>query len=386
MRMKKLTALTLAGAFATLLISGCGGGGREKWCNKTYYGVMNTAAQLVIRSDGSKKSEENIIALCNETESVIRDLDASLSASLPASPIYKFNAAEAGATVEIDKNSYNVLTIAQSVYDITDGYYNPAVYYGLRAYGFAGGDFPTSETELPDDTAVQKYAELSSHFGKLELKEEEGKYYAVKPQATVEIEGAVYSMKVDLGGIGKGFAVDKVNSLIDKYGFKYGYFNFGSSSIAFKTYGESEEYELNLTDARGGGRYMSTHLSNVCISTSGDYEQYYELGGKRYCHVFNPKTGKPVDTGIMTATIIGGSAAEDDALTTALMAMGRDKAVEFINSKLHGRKVVMTLEGQEKHGIITNIPADKYTVQKESFAVLNTLSDGKIVLGGSNVP
>jgi thiamine biosynthesis lipoprotein len=83
----------------------------------------------------------------------------------------------------------------------------------------------------------------------------------------------------------------------------------------------------------------------VCISTSGDYEQYYIIDDVRYCHIIDPTTGKPVQTGIMTATIIGGSAAEDDALTTAIMTMGKDKAIEFINTKLSDRYVAFTYNG-----------------------------------------
>ena len=64
----------------------------------------------------------------------------------------------------------------------------------------------------------------------------------------------------------------------------------------------------------------------------------------RYCHVIDPTTGKPVNKGIMSVTIIGGSAGSADALTTAVMAMGREKALQFIESKLTDRKVVFLCE------------------------------------------
>ena len=87
---------------------------------------------------------------------------------------------------------------------------------------------------------------------------------------------------------------------------------------------------------------MITPIANLSVSTSGDNAQYYMIDGVRYCHVINPKTGKPVQTGVMSATILGGSAAEDDAYTTAIMAMGRDKAAEFVKTKLTDRRVVFS--------------------------------------------
>jgi thiamine biosynthesis lipoprotein len=191
---------------------------------------------------------------------------------------------------------------------------------------------------------VQKYTELYTNFGDLQLYSEDGNYYAVKPAATVEIDGVTYSMKIDLGGIGKGYAVDKVKEIVEEYGFEYGYINFGSSSMALLGHATRGSYTLGLTNPRTyyGDDYIRLQLNNVCVSTSGDYEQYYEFDGVRYCHIIDPTTGKPVQTGVYTATVIGGSAAEDDAYTTAIMTMGKDKAIKFINEKLSDRYVVFT--------------------------------------------
>jgi thiamine biosynthesis lipoprotein len=141
-----------------------------------------------------------------------------------------------------------------------------------------------------------------------------------------------------------------VNDLIDSYGFEYGYFNFGASSMAIKERPSTGYWPLAFIDPRGdtllGDTYMTINLNDVCLSTSGDYEQYYVIDGTRYCHIIDPTTGKPVQTGIMTVTIIGGSAAEDDAITTAVMTMGKDKAIEFINSKLADKYVIFTYYGK----------------------------------------
>jgi thiamine biosynthesis lipoprotein len=215
----------------------------------------------------------------------------------------------------------------------------------VQAYGFTSGSkYPTSASGLPSDSDVEQYKALASHFGELDLYENDGKYYAVKPAETVQVGGQTLSMKIDLGGIGKGYAVDKIRELYDEKGFEYGYISFGTSSVGLFRHSTQGRFTLGLNSPRTlfGDNYMTLKVNDVNISTSGDYEQYYEIDGVRYCHIIDPTTGKPVQTGIYTATVIGGSAAEDDAYTTAIMTMGKDKAIEFINSKLKDRLVAFT--------------------------------------------
>lgn len=340
--------------------------------SKTFF-AMDTSATLVISDkaeDGEFKTK--FAELGAAVENTLNEIENSVSAHIKTTCIYAFNEAEAGATVEIDKTAYELLTTAKSVYSATDGYYNPAVYYSVYDYGFFGLYGFMTEEALPSDETVGKYVSLSAHFGEIELSEEDGKYYAKKPEQTIEVEGKTLSLKIDLGGIGKGYAVDKVNSLIEEYGFRYGFFNFASSSIAVKEHYENTDYTINFLAPRTetlDGSYLRTKVRNGCISTSGDYENFYELGGVRYCHIINPETGKPVQTHIMTATVIGGSAAEDDAYTTAIMSMGKDKALKFISEKLTDRKVVFTYDNDGRYEIYSNIPDGGYEVLNNKYKV-----------------
>lgn len=390
--MKKLIAALGAVLVSLTIFSGCGE--VEKYSNKyTYFVAMNAEAVLAVSDVFTSEKQNKYKELCSEISNTLTSLDASLSANISNSSISKFNAAAAGEKVEIDLTAYKVLTLAKSVYDLTEGFYNPAVYYSVQAYGFNESSElgqPLDE-RIPSDDLIAKYNILSAAFGDIEIiKDDNNKCYAVKSATTIEIDGVTYSMKIDLGGIGKGYAVDEINKLIDRYGFKYGYFNFGTSSISIREHYKNDDYSLNLTNPRSdieSGTYFSTKIRNACLSTSGDYEQFflYDSDGdgvkERYCHIFDPTTGKPVQTGIMSATVIGGSAAEDDALTTAIMAMGKDKAVEFINGRLTGRKVTFAFDNGGSYEIITNIPESEFTVTHSKFTVANTLTDGKIVLG-----
>lgn len=388
--MKKF-AVALAAIFCSLAaaLTGCSDklGYTSLSC---YFYSMNVDATLVL----SDKFDDEKLRLATELKAEITqtlaDLDASLSATNKNSYVSKFNAASAGEKVEIDRTTYEVLEIAQETYGLTSGFYNPAVYYSVLAYGFGGGSYPETEQALPSESIIEKYAELSWSFKDIVLSEEDGKYYALKPNFTVQIDGEEYALKIDLGGIGKGYATDAVNALLDEYGFEYGMFSFGMSSIACKKYYKGGGYRLELTDPRYetyGERFLRTQVSDKCLSASGDDVLYYILGGRRYCHIIDPTTGKPVQTGIMTATVIGGTAAEGDALTTAILAMGKERAVEFINESLSAKdlKVVFTYDGADGYEIITNMPEDEYSVLSEKYTVTSRLVDGKITLGESDV-
>jgi thiamine biosynthesis lipoprotein len=318
--------------------------------SKTYYYMSTYESLVVYLNESDSQQVAKFDSLADDVDELLKNAENLLSTNISTSDIAKFNSAAAGETVEVNKLTYDVLTTAISVYTLTEGYYNPAVYYSVQAYYFNGSNLvPTLASELPSDEKIEKYRELAGHFGEVTLAYENGKYSITKPAATVDVDGETLSLKIDLGGIGKGYATDMVNELIDSYGFKYGYFNMGSSSMAVKQSVATGYWALKFMDPRGNtfndDYYIKININDVCISTSGDYEQYYIIDDVRYCHIIDPTTGKPVQTGIMTATIIGGSAAEDDALTTAIMTMGKDKAIEFINTKLSDRYVAFTYNG-----------------------------------------
>ena len=369
-----------AALFAISFFCGCAQEDKRIFGNRycSYY-IMRADAVLSINDYFNVgDAAERFVSLCDETGELLESIDKSLSATDSSSPVYRFNEASPGEKVEMDKTSYEVLKSALDICELTDGAYNPAVYYSVRAYGFGGSlPYPDSEEELPGNEEVGAYAELASHFEETELTQEGVKYYATKPDAVCVVDGKTLAMKIDLGGIGKGYAADKVNELIDRYGFEYGYFNFGSSSIALKRFKpDSGFFTMGFTDPRGGyygSSYFEMNVSDTCVSTSGDYEQFYSIGDVRYCHIIDPFTGKPVQNGIMTATVIGGSAAENDAYTTAIMVMGAEKAIEFIETKLSDRQVVFSYEGtlpqepeSKKYFYYTNIEEGGYKVVNPS--------------------
>lgn len=384
--MKKFfrAAACVAAVTALSLACSCAGGEQKNYVKYIY--SMGTYANVVIPQTESAFSscsggeEERFLAFHDEVSQILNSADNSLSATLVTSCIYKFNQADAGTVTEIDKTAYEVLLKAKEIYTLTEGNYNPAVYYSVKAYGFPLSSDKAPQT-LPSEQTVSAFRELASHFNEVELTEKDGKYYAEKPDYTVTVDGKEYSLAVDLGGIGKGWCADKVSALMEERSYNYGLFNFSLSSMAVKSYAFNEDgyYALEPHDPRGTGSFCSIKIKNCNLSTSGDHLQYYVKDGVRYCHIIDPFTGSPIQTGVASVTVIGGSAVEDDALTTALSCMGKQKAVEFINEKLSDRTVIMLIfeDGQGK--IITNRPQD-ITILNTQYALANRVENGRIVL------
>lgn len=308
---------------------------------------MYTDATVVVSANFEKEGEaEKFNAFSVEVKNTLDDIDKALSTSATNSDISKFNEAKAGEKVQISKTAYEVISEAKRIYEKTEYYYNPALYYNVQAYGFGDNHrILKTKEELPKDEVIAKYNDLASHFNEVELIQEGETHYVIKPAYTVEVEGEALTLHMDLGGLSKGYAVDKVEALFNEYGYEFGYFSFGSSSMLVKRH-LNGAYNLGLSSPRSPSKqpYIQTSVVNEKLSTSGDSEQYYIIDGTRYCHIIDPTTGKPVQTGIMSVTVIGGGAAEDDAFTTAIMAMGKEKAIKFIEEKLNDRKVIFTCE------------------------------------------
>ncbi len=366
--------------------------GNELYSYRSYAYFNAALAQWVF----TKQTDETDSATWGQITSTLKSVEQSVSVSEEESAISKFNAAEAGAQVELDQTAYNLFVLAKELYEKTEGAYNPAVGNLIDLWGFSprfSGNYKPQypydranpRTELPDEKYVTAFLSLSD-FSEVLLSEEDGKYYAQKPvSAAVELEGVTYTMQLNFGGIGKGYAVDCASEYIRTAGYEYGYFNLGGSSMSVlknptKT-AVQEIWEIGIVNPRfeinNGGNFMAVLEKDICLSSSGDYNQFYTLGGKRYSHLINPFTGYPVNAapndgtgGIICASVFGLSAAEGDATTTALIAMGKEKAVDYIQTNLSDVHVLFVYDnGDGSYTLYTNMDKGSYRLYAQMETV-----------------
>lgn len=379
-------------ALATVVCLGSVGGVSACTAQQSYDTLiysMGVYASLSVSQLGFSQSK--YAKLSNDVEKFLNGVEKSVSTSVQGSCIYEFNGASAGKRVEIDRTAYEILSEAVAMYELTGGKFNPAIWHSSNAYHFAkdAGDgesfnYLKEDGGLPDEKYAAEFAELASHFGEIDLREEEGKYYATMPfyLGTVQGDTAKYNMRIDLGGIAKGWCADRVNEMMKAAGVKYGNFNFGFSSVAVRKDGSAlnRKYELSAKDPRDThSAFFSIKIKDTMLSTSGDYEKYYEVDGTRYCHIIDPATGKPIQTGVASVTLIGEGGAKTDALTSALSCMDKQTAVDFINEHLTGYKAVMLVFEDGVGKIITNCPKE-IAILNKNYILANTVSHGKIIL------
>ena len=246
-------------------------------------------------------------AMSTQTEQSIRtlfsELDNEFDANSTDSFVYRLNNSKSGITVQLGQTAIEVLSLAQNYVEYTDGKFNPAVYPLVKLWGFAPFNMTVAFTP-PTDEQIQA-VKTSVDFSAIKLDQE--KQNVTKSKDDVQIE---------LGGMLKGYACDKAAEILKKAGHVSGYINVGGSSLHILA-----TESLGIKNPRSNGTALSVNLkekNNLPVSTSGDYERYYEYDGKRFSHVIDASTGSPSQTGISGATLIGGGGAFGDALTTAL--------------------------------------------------------------------
>lgn len=270
--------------------------------------------------------------------------ESELSLTGENSSVAAFNRAPAGSRVFISERAYEVLSIAKKMYEFTEGCYNPAMGLLVDLWGFTprfltetyapetAYDRADFEAELPSEEYVSAFLGLSD-FSLVTLGQTDEGYFAQKPDCSLTMDGVTYTMQLDLSGIGKGYAVDRARESFLSYGFTEGYLNFGSSSLQlFARANGRTEWDLGVINPHGDGHCLTVQTANTAVSSSGNYERYYTIEGVRYCHILDPFTGKPIAEDLELATVFTTSAAEGDALSTALAVMGTERAVAFLRT------------------------------------------------------
>jgi thiamine biosynthesis lipoprotein len=138
-------------------------------------------------------------------------------------------------------------------------------------------------------------------------------------------------MRIGFGGIGKGYAAEKAKTLLKSKGVKSGIVNAAGDLSAWGRQPGGEEWTIGIADPNSARHPFSyLKISDLAIATSRNYEKYVIIGGKRYSHTIDPKTGLPVH-GIKSVTIISPNAEIADAMATPVMIMGIKVGLDMIN-------------------------------------------------------
>ena len=201
---------------------------------------------------------------------------------------------------------------------------------------FAGAgklwSFKTAPKSLPDPEKIKAALQLVNAG-------------AVKVSAADNTVDLPTGMKIGLGGIAKGYGVDRAMKILMDHGIRNAIVDAGGDmKILVKKFGEP--WEIAIKHPRRKERALAVlNLNNTCLVTSGDYERFFELEGKRYHHIIDPRTGYPAE-GCMSASVVAPNAEYADALATSMCVLGPEKGLELIERLPRIEAVLVGMNGK----------------------------------------
>ncbi|MBP5372991.1 MAG: FAD:protein FMN transferase [Clostridia bacterium] len=338
-KVKGIISILSATVFCVFCLSACSFSQKTGVC---YLGSFLSADVILYLYESVDNSVYERVE--RECKNAVSEAEAALSTKVADSDVSRFNALSFGERTAISKTTKRLIESAKNLYSTTGGAFDPATYSLVDLWGFssrfdefytptkpydrqknAEGSFP-----LPDRSFVEAFKELTD-FSLVEIVEEGGATYLKKNCPSITVGGTVYDQQIDLSGIAKGYLSDALKTIILSAGIKDFYLSLGTSSLYLGSK-NGEAWNTELVDPSGRGRsaFASIPLLNKSVSTSGTYEHSYTLNGKKYHHIIDAESGAPSDTDLLSAVVIGGDGEYADALSTALVVLGSEKALEFI--------------------------------------------------------
>lgn len=265
----------------------------------------------------SKKQSMNLWQ--EKIDSRLAQVNAGLSMYDPDSDLSRFNRTETDRPFRLSHDFARVMDTAQKVFTLTDGAWDGTVKPLVDLWGF-GTRQP--EDTLPDPAAVAGALALT---GFQHLVFENNHLKKIKPGITL-----------DLGSIAKGYGVDAVARVLTQAGIDDFLVEIGGELYGSGRNRHKKPWSVGITHPlktkSDAGLYKIVNLENRAVATSGDYRNFFEVQGKIYSHIINPKTGFPVDNQVISASVIAATCTFADALATALMVMAPEDSLILVDS------------------------------------------------------
>lgn len=300
--MKRLIALLMAGLMIAVL-AGC-----KKQEASAQIFAMDTVMGLTAYGGSAEK------AVKAAEEEIVR-LEKLLSRTDAESLVSRLNEA-GGMPVEIDEEAGSLLEAAGAYSQATGGAFDITVAPVVSAWGFT-----------TDSYQVPEQAELET------LLETVGMEHVILADGQAVLE---HGARIDLGGIAKGYASDKVGEIFEAHQVESGMVALGGNILVMGSKTDGSAWRVAIQDPAhpNEAAYAAiVQLKDAFAVTSGSYQRYFEQDGILYHHIIDPDTGYPADSGLTSVTVVAdrtsGSGTMCDALSTAVFVMGEERALEF---------------------------------------------------------
>lgn len=214
----------------------------------------------------------------------------------------------------LDEEVFNILSRAKYFSEASSGAFDMTVMPLLELWGFHSKKYRVPAAE-----------EIEAALKKV------GSDKIVLDSRRRSIRFLAPGMKIDLGGIAKGYASDRAIGVLRNCGIHNALAACAGDIRVMGRKSAKEKWSIGIQDSRKRGMITDQlKLEDSSVSTSGSYERFFEAGGKRYSHIIDPRTGWPVDNDLLSVTIIAQDSVTSDTLATAVFVLGRAKGLELL--------------------------------------------------------
>ncbi len=260
-------------------------------------------------------------ALRSEIAAALHDVDVRMSTYRKDSEVSRFNRAPAGEWFPVSAATAEVVSAAHAVSRQTDGALDVTVGPLVRLWHFGPSSLGTTTAAdiLPPDDIAIAAARKYVGYGKLEVRTD-------PPALRKQID----ELEIDLSAVGEGYAIDHVTASITQRGIKNYLVELGGEIRAggHGLNGKPWRVAVERPNAERHEIQTTIPLINAALATSGDYRRYFEHAGRRYSHIIDPTTGRPVDHSLASVTVVADDAMTTDAWDTALLVMGSKRGYD----------------------------------------------------------
>lgn len=294
--------LVAAATAAALALAAPGGAPRSvEYPTRT----MGTYARVVLVTADSAAG----VPLARAAHATFARVDSLMSNWTTTSEVARLNRLSAKTPTAVQPEVARVLAAALGVHSQSRGAFDITVEPLVRAWGFIGG-----KPHVPPDSTLRAAAALVG-----------GQYVRLDPR-TGRFATQKEGVKVDLGGIAKGYAVDAVADTLRAHGVVDGLVDISGNMFALGAPPGAKAWRIGIRDPRDRRPYFARlSLTGEAISTSGQYEQFVAVDGRTYGHIMDPRTGRPAE-GLIGVTVLAPGAMTADAWSTALFVLGGREA------------------------------------------------------------
>ena len=276
----------------------------------------------------------------DQAQQEIERLDALLSTGAETSEVAQINANGGGT---LSEDTTYLLERSLDLYDSTNGVFDIAIYPLMDAWGFTTGNYT-----VPSDEMIENLLPLTDANNIIYDKDESS------------ISFAKDGMKIDFGGIAKGYTSGRIADIYRECGVTSGLINLGGNVQVVGTKTDGSKWRVAVQSPETEDDYLGIlSTADRAVITSGGYERYFEQDGVKYHHIIDPSTGHPANNGLVSVTIVSADGTLADGLSTSLFIMGKDKAAEYWRA--HSDEFDTILEDEDGVLYVTEGIADDFT-------------------------